>query len=256
MAAANGLRVMASEVPALAQLVGALGIDRDLRGNPLQVFADQEVIYSTVYFPLSTLTVSATSRDAFSAVAGVLGQQGLPPLAAQSPAQTNWFGNPDGSTSLGQAFVGLDVGFSIYVATGGPTAAANQFKSWMLDATQVGQFGLSTTWTYTESGNNPRTLGTLYDYPYKGGIFAAGVSGTAAANTILSGAVQNGGPGSCGTPLAVPVIWKPLVSNKHAITLHNDVTFIESIVADGYDMTNAAIAVRMAFGGWRLTAQQ
>lgn len=256
MAAANGLRVLASEVPALAQLVDALGINRDLRGNPLQVFADQEVIYSTVYFPLSTLTCSATSRNAFSAVAGVLGQQGLPPLAAQSPAQTNWFGNPDGSTSLGQAFVGLDVGFSIYVAVGGTTVAANQFKSWMLDATQAGQFGLSTTWTYTESGNNPRTLGTLYDYPYKGGIFAAGVSGTAAANTILSGAVQNGGPGSCGTPLAVPVIWKPLVSNQHAITLHNDITFIESIAADGYDMSNASVAVRMAFGGWRLTAQQ
>lgn len=249
-----GFSVLAGEVAALQKISDRLLIQG--RGiNAGDVFANEESLFSTCFFPISTLGIAAnTSRSLFSAKAGDVGVQGLPAAAALTDSQTNWNGNGT-ALSETEAFVGLSCGFEIYIAVGGSAATAGDFKSLLADPQAFNLFAMQTVWTWKEANLVERNQGLLIDYPYGSGSYSTGVSAgaTVSAGTMVSAGVQNGGPMTPSRDFNIPIVWKPLVNYTHKVTLTNAITFTESLVDGPYDLTNAAIAVRMRVNGYRLS---
>lgn len=248
-----GFSVLAGEVAALQKISDRLLIQG--RGiNSGDVFANEESLFSTCFFPISTLTVNPVSRSLFSAKAGDVGVQGLPAAAALTDAQTNWNGNGT-ALSETEAFVGLSCGFEIYIATGGTGATAGDFKGLLADPVAFNAFGFQSIWTWKEANLVERNQGCLIDYPYGSGSYSTGVSAgaTVAANNMVSAGVQNGGPMTPSRDFNIPIVWKPLVNYSHKVTLSTAITFVESLPDGPYDLTNASIAVRMRVNGYRLS---
>jgi len=249
-----GLKVYANEIGFLK----AMSKDLLIQGRNIEqgeVFANEESLFSTCFFPISTLTVAAnTRRVLFSGKAGDFGVQGLPAAASLTSAQTNWNGNGT-ALSETEAFVARYVGFEIYIATGGSAATAGDFKGLFADPVAFNQFAMQTTWEWKEANLVERNQGVLVDYPYGAGSYSTGVAAgaTVAANSLVSAGVQNGGPLTPMRELAIPVIWKPLVNYQHTLTLTTAVTFAESLPGGVYDLTEAAVAVRARFQGYRLS---
>lgn len=238
-----GIAVLASEVAALQNLSDKLVI----QGRNLSqgiVYANEEILHSTVFSPISAgAVVSAGIKQFFAQKVG----DNAPGLGFQlTAAQTNWNGNGSALTET-EAFVGLRVGFEAYIAD--PTTGQYLFP--LADPKDLGALLYSTTWKWTEANLVAREQGVLADYPHGTGIFSSGALGTGpgAGAGVIASAVQNGGPNASMTETRIPVIWKPLVNYTHTAQQIYNVT----LGTDGYVPSSKLLAVRMRVYGYRLS---
>lgn len=239
-----GIAVLASEVAALQNLSDKLVI----QGRNLQqgiVYANEEILHSTVFTQLAGLVVPANTRQFFSQKVGDTVTNVTTPFQLTA-SQTNWNGNGSALTET-EAFVGLRVGFEAYFAD--PTNGA--YVAPLSSPANLASLLYNSTWRWTEANLVAREQGVLADYPHGTGIFSSGAVAHApgAGDGVIAASVQNGGPNASMLETRIPVIWKPLVNYTHQAQLQFPVT----LSTDGFDPTDGLIAIRMRVYGYRLS---